>query len=174
MAAVNRDAMVAAARQLAHETFGEPTKGMGSCLALTWSICTIARRQGLRLIMQAGSAHWPRVTNETDDGTEPNLFGYEWDLQTALRVMPSLPPNWLPEIHIWAADPVAVEIVDLSTGAFPTLCKSMTGLPWKAPQPPAYFWGNPLDVPTPGYYHPQRSACEMAVRLLRRALGDTA
>lgn len=163
--------IVKEARQLVHRVFpGVPTDGAGACLYLTWGAITVARFHGLKLLLQAGTAYWPRVTDATDDGTEPNVFGYEWEPNSP-QTIAMLAADQLPEIHVWAADPVAVEIVDLSTGAWPAQCRTILGAGWKAPKPPPFYWGDPRKVPGVGYYKAERSASLVAAELLRRSLG---
>ena len=163
--------IVAEARELVERTFeGIPLDGAGGCLYLTWGVCTVAKAVGLRLIMQAGTAYWPRVTDATDDGIEPNVFGYEWHADSP-QTKALIAADQLPEIHIWAGNPITNEIVDLTPGAWPSLCRDALGVDWKAPTPPPFYWADAGKIPGAGYYKPERSAVECALRYLRRALG---
>lgn len=163
--------IVAEARKLARRTFPcVPDDEAGACLYLAWAVCTVAKAHGLRLLLQAGTACWVRVTDATDNGIEANVFGYEWHADSP-QTIALLAANKMPEIHVWAADPVAAEIIDLTTGRWPAQCRKLLGVDWKAPKPPPFYWGSPRDVPGVGFYKAERSACEVAVDLLGRSLG---
>jgi len=161
--------IVKQARKLANKTFGKVASGPGACLYLSWAVCTVAREHGIRLLMLAGSAYWPHVTPETDDGVESNRFGYEFDLETAA---PYLAANLMPELHVWAGDPLTGEIVDLSTGAWPNQCRELLGVGWKAPNPPAFFWAPPSSLPNLAEYRATKEAGAVALELLLRLAGE--
>ncbi len=76
-------------------------------------------RHGVRTILfQGGSAFWPVVRPEHDDGVTPNRFGYQWSLTEA---MPHLMAGDLPEVHAWLAfDDLDGErwVLDLAAGGF--------------------------------------------------------
>lgn len=162
---------VAEARKLVRRTWPSlNTYGAGACLYLAWGIISVAQSRGVKLLLQAGTAYWARVTDATDDGVEPNVFGYEWHADSP-ETIALLAANKMPEIHVWAADPVAVEIVDLTTGTWPEQCREILGVGWKAPKPPPFYWDDPRNVPGAGAYKAERSACEVAVELMKRSLG---
>ena len=164
-------AIVEDARRLVARYFSDVDE-RGCCLYLAGMAGVAAIKRGVLLIPQAGTCYWPRVTEETDDGTEPNRFGYEWngDPNSAKRAQlrPGIVP--LPEMHVWCADPLAQEIVDLASGLFPEQCERIIHLPWKAPRPPDFFWGQGEDAPRGVRYDPDRSATALATLLIRDAL----
>lgn len=163
-----REAYVTAAR-----TFPEVEDFSVHCLVLAGAVIATASKHGLRLVLQAGSAYWPRVTDETDDGVEANRFGYEWTPnEHASRLRRAM--GLMPEIHVWAADPRpgVLEIVDLTAGAFPEQCAQLTGETWKAPRPPKWFWGTAKDLPPLASYVPTLDATQFAARMLAQALTE--
>lgn len=164
-----QEVIVRDARKLARVMFRDVSDFTGHCLLMAGATILAAQKHGLRLCLQAGTAYWPRVTAETDDGVEPNRFGYEWEPgspATKLRLAMGL----LPEMHVWAGDPERQEVVDLTTGSWPKQCVLLTGLTWKAPAPPAYFWGPAASLPAIASYVPDELATLMAARLLQDAL----
>ena len=135
----------------------------GACLVYAAAILGIAQRQGLRLVLQAGSAFWPRMTPEQDDGVSPTHFGYEWDPPNVAR---HLAAGHLPEMHAWAGDPVTQDLVDLTTGQFPAQCQRMLGAGWPGVRPPLTWWGPARSLPDGVSYTPNRDATRLAMQLL--------
>lgn len=169
---VFRLCIVTEARRIAAELGANETSG--SCLYWALAAILAARLNGVSLIPQAGTCYWPRVTPETDDGIEPDRFGYEWrgDPKTADRAADFDPGVTivLPEMHIWAADPKTGEVVDLAARLFPAQCKRITGLDWKAPHPPEWFWGKGEDTPPLTRYLANRDATLLANELMHDVL----
>lgn len=165
---VNRQtkrAIVATARKLVKVHFPTaPVDGGGACLYLAWASCEAARQHGHKLLMLAGSAFWPRLTPETDDGG-PQVFGFQWEDGRLVD------PFVMPEIHVWAGDPFAGEIVDLTVGSWPRRCRELIGHDWRAPKPPPFFWGRPSELPLWASYNSTKEAGQVALAMLRRALG---
>ena len=163
-----RKRIVREARQLVTRHFDVEGQ-TNTCLYLAAAACMVAQKHGLRLILQAGSARWPRVTDQTDDGVEPNVFEYVWESDhPASRAARAA--GLMPEMHVWAADPAANEVVDLTTGFWPAQCREILGVDWKAPNPPPYFWG-PVDrLPTLACYEPNLEATMLADAFVRREL----
>ena len=85
-----------------------------------WAFFTVKymRAHGLdKAQLQAGSAYWPILTKETDDGVSPTRFGYEFDYDTAVRHL--IAGHGSPELHVWVAiAQQPVEIVDLTAPFF--------------------------------------------------------
>ena len=54
---------------------------VGNCLEFAWQGYRVIKAWpgAPRTIIQAGSAQWPRVPPEMDDGESPTNFSYEWD-----------------------------------------------------------------------------------------------
>jgi hypothetical protein len=135
----------------------------GACLVYAAEIIEAARKRGLRLVLQAGSAFWPRMTDAQDDGVSPTHFGYEWDPPQVAR---HLAAGHLPEMHAWAGDPVTHDLVDLTTGRFPAQCRRMLGEGWPGVQPPAAWWGPARSLPDGVSYVPNREATMLAHQLI--------
>ena len=132
-----------------------------------------------RTLIQAGSAQWPRVPPELDDGVSDTHFGYEWDTQSHFSrlvrsgVIPvmrradgHLAPS-LPEIHVWLGCPDTGEIIDFTTGLWPAACRATLGQEWLAPLPPPYFWNFGTRRPDGVNYLPARDAIDCVIALLR-------
>lgn len=158
-------AIVRAARRIVADHWPEvPADGGGACLYLAWAACEAARQADQKLLMLAGSAFWPRLTPKTDDGG-PQVFGFQWEDGQEVD------PLVVPEIHIWAGDPLTGEIVDLTAGSFPRRCRELIGQDWRAPAPPSFFWGLPSELPLWASYTATREAGQVALEMLLRALG---
>lgn len=141
----------------------------GHCLILAGSAIACAHKRGVRLVLQAGSAYWPRVTQETDDGTEANRFGYEWEPHTP-HSQRMLALGAMPEIHVWCAHVETQSIVDLTSGMFPAQAMRLLRSPWKAPNPPRWFWGTGKELPDGASYSPTLDATRFAAMKLCEAL----
>src|SRR5262249_18402555 len=63
----------------------DPLSLIGSCLEFAWQGYLILKDWpgAPRTIIQAGSAQWPRIRPEMDDGVSPTHFAYEWDGDSA-------------------------------------------------------------------------------------------
>lgn len=162
--------LVGEARRLVRKKFPH-VPADAACLYLHWALCSLAQGAGLRFLLQAGTAYWPRVTPETDDGVSSNVFGYEWEGIEAPRVQLAIAADVLPEMHVWAGDPATGEIIDLTTGAWPRQCAKLHGQPWLAPKPPDFWWGSPAELPELARYQAHRDACELVIRLITRVMG---
>jgi hypothetical protein len=160
----------------------DPTLLIGRCLDFAWEGYQIIKAWpgAPRTIIQAGSAQWPRVPPEMDDGHSPTHFAYEWDPESQLarlalagvaavvqRADGHVAPS-LPEMHVWLGCPDTAEIVDFTTGLWPLTCRAMLGLGWPAPLPPAYFWSLGTHRPAEVNYVPARDAIDCVIALLRR------
>lgn len=169
MSNIDKEQIMRLARHIAATRFPEIEDFSTHCLIMAGCVITAAKVHSVRLVLQAGSAYWPRTTPETDDGVEPNRFGYEFEWNETSQAR--LSSGVLPEMHVWAADPVKMEIVDMTAGDFPAQCKRLIGLGWKAPPPPPCFWGEAHELPDIASYIPDRKATYVAAALLTQALG---
>jgi hypothetical protein len=163
--------IVARAEQLYRKHLVGDEHVPGSCLYWAVSVIAAAAETGLRLIPQAGTASFQRLPGHLDDGAPTTLthFGYEW--QPGSRSLVNLGGRLvLPEMHVWAADPVAGEIVDLSTRHLVEMCQTVGGLPWLEAAPPRFLWARQL--PAGWHYAPTREATELAVRFATEALAE--
>ncbi len=156
--------IVAKARKLVAKKFPTVKGSTGACLYLTAGVISVAQEHGIKLLLQAGSCYWPRVTAKTDDGVEPNVFGYQYNV---IAAAPYVVANLMPEMHVWAGDLQTGEIVDLASGFFPAQCRKLLGVGWKAPTPPAFFWDIPSKLPKLANYTPDRNASLTAALFIR-------
>ncbi len=72
--------IVAKARKLVAAKFPTVKGSTGACLYLTAGVISVAQEHGIKLLLQAGSCYWPRVT---DDGIKSNVFGYQYNVIAA-------------------------------------------------------------------------------------------
>jgi hypothetical protein len=119
------------------------------------------RKAGLHVLLQAGSCSWPRIRPEQDDGVAMTHFSYLWTpeepaSQRAMRL------GIMPEMHVWAADPEANEIIDFTSGFFPEQAKALVGFDWPGDLPPKYLWANTKDIPRGVQYRADIDAIKLA------------
>jgi hypothetical protein len=142
-----------------------------SCLHVAAALIGVAWvKLDYRLTLQAGSAFWVSTSPEHDDGVSPNRFGYLWEPHSNATLRARL-ENRLPELHAWAFDPSNGDIIDLTTGSWPTQALDLGRMPWKAPQPPNYWWGPSSELPEGAEYRASQSASAVAAKCLQRELG---
>lgn len=137
----------------------------GSCLYLAYYGALEIALRGLRPLLQAGSAGWPRVRTEEDNGAGPTHFSYVWSPAEEPSRM-ALAVGLMPEMHVWIGLPDSGEIVDFSTGLFPVQAKKLMGYDWPLELlPPSYFWGGPAALGR-AYYNPDMAAIRCALRYI--------
>lgn len=143
-----------------------------ACLFLTVCVIHVASKHGIRLVPQAGSCFWRRVPIEMDDGAMVTHFGYQWELSP--RTIFEIKNNRLPEIHVWAGDPITQEVVDLTAGSFPAQCKTLTGEDWFMPLPPSYIWmpGKKALTRYDASYEADMQATNVAIEMFKRHLQE--
>jgi hypothetical protein len=153
---------------------------VGRCLEIAWQgYCVLKQWPGApRALIQAGSAQWPRVPPELDDGVMATHFAYEWQpdseinrlirsgILSIVRRRDGLVGFSLPEMHVWLGCPDTGEIIDFSTGLWPAACKATLGLDWLAPLPPDYLWAD--EVPEGVRYVADRGAIDTALYVLHQ------
>ncbi|TMJ00772.1 MAG: hypothetical protein E6G97_17725 [Alphaproteobacteria bacterium] len=176
-----RDALYERVMVAMREELGEANLPLGHCLDIAW--CGLeeirALPQAPRVLIQAGSAFWLRVPAEIAMDDPAAHFGYEWDERSEVAQLwrrgmaPVITRAGnrlvlsLPEVHVWLALPDDKVIIDLSTGRLPAACKTILGMEWLAPPPPAYLWGTAEDMPFGAMYQASRSAIDCVVAILR-------
>lgn len=152
------------------------------CLEFAWQSYRIIKEWpgAPRTIIQAGSAQWPRIPPELDDGVSPTHFAYEWDPDSAIArlvqsgIMPLIRrgdgnvAGSLPEMHVWLGCPDTGEIIDFTTGLWPSACMATLGQEWLAPRPPDYFWHFGTRLPEGVRYIAARAAIETVIAILHR------
>lgn len=160
-----KKAIVSRAKRLRSKRYGNiPVEG--SCLYFAWAVCVAAQERGIRAILQAGTAYWPRINLARDDGLVDTHFGYEWGEELAQLILTRQGPFLGREMHVWAVIPETKEIIDLTTAYWPAQCRKLLGAEWTAPKPPAYLWARYDELPKGVVYEAKRDACELAVKLL--------
>lgn len=152
----------------------------GACLYAALGVMAAAHVHGRRLVLQAGTAEWPRLRPDQDDGRAdtPTHFGYVWDPDAPLTrawvagIRPMTDDAQavvLPEVHCWAGDPERQELVDPTSGRFPEQCRRLVGLDWPGDRPLRRTWLPVAEVHRLGaVYVPD----ERATRLLAALVAD--
>lgn len=159
----------------------DPICLIGRCLDVAWHGYRIIRSWpgAPRTIIQAGSAGWPRVPADQDDGQSPTHFAYQWDPKSDVArlaragIVPVVRREGglafsLPEMHVWLGCPDSGEIIDFTVGLWPLACKATLGLDWPGPAPADYFWNFGTRRPEGVHYLPDRDAIDLVVELLRQ------
>lgn len=131
-----------------------------ACFYLSMAVIEAAKRlDEVDLVLQAGTFHWTRVPLSMDDGVVNTHFGYVWEQPSTDAAWDYVMVNgWLPEVHVWAADPRKQHVVDLSTGLLPEACLATTGAPWLMPKPPEFVWEHVKELPKDGIWEPDQTA----------------
>lgn len=159
-----RAALVVRIRQHFRATYAG-TQPEAACLYWAQATVEVLTRHFYRALIQAGSASWARVTPAQDDGVSPTHLSYVWEPNSA-TTRDRIRQNLMPELHVWACLPDALEIVDLTTGFWPEQCRRALGLDWPGDLPPDYFWGTVDEVPDGVLYKPDKLAIGWALRAL--------
>ena len=165
------DALVARARQIFADRLGVQAEEIrditpyGLCPYWAWAIITAAKEQGRRLVLQAGSAGWRFMPPHLDDGIGATHFSYEWQGSNPTNRI-AMAAGLMPEMHVWAADPAAQELIDLATFDWPDQAERLLGAKWLDKRPPDYLWASPGQLPEQAYYRPDRDATMLAGRML--------
>src|SRR5690349_17912512 len=131
-----RNRFIKLARQKMKETWEAFPSGKGPighyCLFWADTLATILRNAGVQKAqIQAGTAYWPIIRPEEDDGVSHNQWGYKFELsQDTLK---ALKEGRLPEMHAWVAIPGSQpEIIDITTCFWHGRVMEL-GYPWTAP-----------------------------------------
>lgn len=172
---IDRADLYAAVQQHMRKLF--PAVGNLAGLCLYWSFCLLfeCHRRRLPMILQAGDMCWPRVPVDQLDtwpADEPTHVSFIWSPQTAASRQ-AVARGALPEIHVWVAQPVALEILDFSVGPTVRALSTSLGLAWHGLPPPDYLWVGAADLPAGVVYRPNRAATELALRHLTEHLIPT-
>jgi len=137
-----------------------------SCLYWALAVIRACRECGIRAILQAGTAMWPRLRPEQDDGLSPTHFSYVWEPEAPLT-LERLANNLLPEMHVWAAVPAEQEMVDLTTSFWPEQCQRLLGRDWPGDLPPSWLWATCEELPERVVYQADLRAIVAVYQLLR-------
>lgn len=146
-------------------TYGVSTTNTACCLFDACAVIEAAKKHGIRLVMQAGSAYWTIEDKPPPGEVYPMRFGYEWEGLTPYAIQ-LLQTGRLPEMHVWAGDPERNELVDTTTKYWPEQCLGILGQKWTAKKPPDFLWSAEM---VPGTeYRPDGQATSVAHILAER------
>lgn len=161
---VNKDALVAEIRSEMEQRRSDNIHK--TCP--NWAAATIRHlnKVGIKAMLQAGTAWWPRMRPEQDDGVSPNIYAYVWD-GSSPKSPPSRTSLQLPEMHVWCVAVETLEIVDLTTKYQPLACKQGLGLDWPGDLPPDYIWHRVDQLPKGIYYEANANAMALAYKIMR-------
>lgn len=115
----------------------------GHCLLWSYYACEVLAEYGLDVVIQAGSAWWPRIPLEQFDEVESSHFSYQFD--SALAYTQVATGVAFPAIHCWVVhriqglDGDTYCVVDFSTKYLPQQCRELVGEEWTAPTMD-YLW----------------------------------
>jgi len=152
----------------AHYDGGRPGQ---ACLYWANYTVEVLRALGLRAIIQAGSASWPRLRPDQDDGVSPTHHSYVWEPDSAVTKA-RLAAGLMPELHVWVAIPHRREVVDMTTRYWPEQCLLIQQRDWPGDKPPKYCWGTADELPEGVLYAPDMKAIALALRLLKGGLHE--
>lgn len=156
-----------AARATMREWYGERMERQASCLY--WNQCSMRELaiRGYTPLMHAGTLMWRIVPDVLDDGRMATHFGYEWSPDDPFSIA-ATSAGLLPEVHVWTMVKETGDLVDFSTGYFPTDAKKH-GLKWGTEPPPLYIFGEP---PTDAHYKATPEATRYMWRFILEKLCD--
>ena len=166
--AINRERI---ARSIDNTFFEHYDGGRPGQACLYWACYTVQvlKALGVRAIIQAGSASWPRLRPDQDDGVSPTHHSYVWEPDSAVTKA-RLAAGAMPELHVWAAIPDRGEIIDMTTRYWPHQCWLSQQRDWPGDKPPTYFWGTANELPEGVLYAPDITAIALAQHLLKGEL----
>lgn len=158
---------------------GDPELGLlpprARCVFFAAETVRAIRALGVRAILQAGSAGWPRVRPEQDDGklTTATHFSYMWSPHERLS-REAMAAGFMPELHAWVAVPRTDEIVDLTTCYWPEQARAIGGYAWPGALPPRFFWGGAKHLPVGVFYRPEPEAIRFVLKAAAQFYGKNA
>ena len=89
------------ARLIENTFFAHYDGGRAGQACLYWAHYTVEvlKALGIRAIIQAGSASWPRLRPDQDDGVSPTHHSYVWE-QDSVVTTARLAASQMPELHV--------------------------------------------------------------------------
>ena len=171
----NRYKIIKDARAVYREVFDSLAGGIvvverAGCLYHTASLIYAASKNGLDLIPQAGTAAWPRICLDQDDGKMDTHFAYQWNGIEHPSTQAAIRAGGMPEMHVWAADVKGQAIVDITTKYLPEQCIKQARMEWTAPQPPDHLWAQTNEMPAGYFYKPNEDATRFVLQELVAAI----
>lgn len=145
-----------------HLAMPKKDRGFIGAYCLYWALTGMRalRRRGVDAQLQAGTAYWPNVRPEQDDGVSCNVFGYEF--KATPRVVRQAVEGEMPEMHCWIGVYETQEIIDFTTGYWPEQAKRLADMDWPGDLPPKYLWCKVNELPDGVIYHPFMQAIKLA------------
>lgn len=139
------------------------------CVWWAFHLVSMLKEMDIPAQIQAGTAYWPRLRPEQDDGNSntPTQFGYLFtpSRENMAQVVCS---GTMPEMHAWVgirgANGFPNTVIDPTTFWWPMACLKSTGMDWPGDYPPAYFWSDRL--PRGVTYSPSREAIKLCYQIL--------
>lgn len=146
----------------------------GGCVYYAMFTVEVLRKRGIFAVPQAGSAGWPRIRPEEDDGVMATHFSYMWTPNEPRSIAALMSGN-LPEMHAWAVIPAVpldqTEVVDMAAGLFPVQAKTLCGYEWPGPKPPKYLWARAKEKPPGVLYNADPEACRFLIEIIGTMFG---
>ena len=163
-----RSRIVSDAREVFDQVFASGAAGVlvverAACLYHAASLIYAAHKHGVDLIMQAGTAAWPRIPLEKDDGKIHTHFAYEWQGMNHPATRAQIAAGIMPEMHVWAAHVEGSAIIDITTKYIPDQCRKQARMSYELPPPMDYLWATAPEIPAGWLYRPDIEATRWAV-----------
>ena len=135
-----------------------------ACLQWSVILTTVLNESGSRAVLQGGSASFPIITPDQDDGERATHFSYIFEPEVAIR---RYCLGKLPEMHCWVGLPDSNEIVDMTAGFQPQQARETAGLQYWNPELylPEVLWCKCDSLPKGVRYMPDRVATIMAAKM---------
>tara|TARA_R100001594_G_scaffold36976_2_gene66861 strand:+ start:1490 stop:2017 length:528 start_codon:yes stop_codon:yes gene_type:complete len=169
MSTIDKDAAVAEIREMMHDNYaGPPGTIEAACLFWAKATCIVLEGRGLRAIVQAGSAGWPRIDEADDDGEVNTHFSYVWEPDSPSSIA-AVKAYRMPEMHVWAAMPDTQTIIDVTSGFQPGQCLTTLGMDWPGTKPPEYIWSTPEGMYGKCFYKADITAIGLAFEMYRNS-----
>lgn len=138
------------------------------------------KRHKLELMLQAGSAWWPRLDEETRGGDPRVMFGYQFEEGATLKTwVRGQLVDVLPEVHTWLGirhQDGSGTLVDPTTGTWPEASLELHGIDWPGRKPPPFLWEHQDRIdekwerPYSPSYHCSLVACDMVATFAAREI----
>jgi hypothetical protein len=170
-----RDQIVRDARKVYAAVFDSLAGGIivvehAGCLYHTAALIYAAHQHGVDLMLQAGTAAWPRMPIEDDDGEVHTHFAYEWQGLTDPATQKTIAAGIMPEMHVWAAHIEEGALIDITTRYLPKQCRMQGGMEWLAEAPPDYLWAPGKEIPDAWLYTPHEDAVRFVMDEMKEAI----
>lgn len=133
-----RTLLVQEPRLLVRRAFPQAREGF-DCLYQAVALQIVLGLAGLKTMLQAGTAQWPYLRREEDDGKGSTHFAYKWEGPETPVNAARIREGQLPEFHCWVAHRDPDTIIDPTTSTWPIRAR-IGGYQWTNSFPPDYLW----------------------------------